>query len=711
MMLPKKDAPVVALALLLAVPLVPKAFAAGQNLAVTPTLPVATFPMPTSVPNGTTVKVAVSGGMTAVNQALKQNFESQFKGSAVTPQAAPDSAAALKALTDKQVDLAAISRPLTAQEKAAGLMELPVSREKIAIVVSADNPFTGELTHQQFAQIFQGAITNWSQVGGADSAIRLLDRPDNSELRSAFQGYPVFEGNFATGANAVKLGQDTTAELVKQLGQDGIGYAPVSQVAGQPGVRLIGMWGTPPTDPRYPFSQPFSYVYRGQDLSPAVQAFLGYASASGTQPIIEQARAGGAAAPAPAPTGEAAPPAPPSPAASPAASPSPAAASPSPAASPGAAAPGAAASPGAASPGAAAPGAASPGSGATALAPTGGAAAPSDTGWNMPSWIWWLLPLGLLALLLGWLFGDRRPEEEVMVEGGEDPGFNPELPNVGANVGAGVGAATAGLAGATMAAGGNALDFARDTTQAGVEGFSNLAGGTVDAAGDMARGAFDFGGDMADAGGNALGDLFDSSRNLMGDTADAAGNLAGGADEMFSGLFGDATDAVGNAATAGGDALGNLAEGGRNLAGNAWAGGAAVAAGAAAAAGAAFSGQGESAGATGTTAKSRIVLVPREPRRAHVYWEIPDAYKDALRQRGGQRLALRMYDVTDLDLSFQTPHSVQQYDCSELARDQDVPVPASDRDYIAEIGYLTADSRWLRLARSAAVRVPSVESY
>jgi hypothetical protein len=108
---------------------------------------------------------------------------------------------------------------------------------------------------------------------------------------------------------------------------------------------------------------------------------------------------------------------------------------------------------------------------------------------------------------------------------------------------------------------------------------------------------------------------------------------------------------------------------------------------------------------------NRIVLVPREPHRAHVYWEIPNAYKDAIRQRGGEKLALRLYDVTGLDLSYQTPHSVQQFDCSELARDQDIPVSESDRDYIAEIGYLTTDQRWLRIARSAAVRVPSVEGY
>jgi tetratricopeptide (TPR) repeat protein len=109
------------------------------------------------------------------------------------------------------------------------------------------------------------------------------------------------------------------------------------------------------------------------------------------------------------------------------------------------------------------------------------------------------------------------------------------------------------------------------------------------------------------------------------------------------------------------------------------------------------------------TTINRLVLVPRSPQRGLLYWEIPEAYKEAIRQRGGQRIALRLYDVTGLDLSYQTPHSVQQFECSETARDQEVSIPMSDRDYIAEIGYLTMDQRWLRMARSIVVRVSSTE--
>lgn len=106
--------------------------------------------------------------------------------------------------------------------------------------------------------------------------------------------------------------------------------------------------------------------------------------------------------------------------------------------------------------------------------------------------------------------------------------------------------------------------------------------------------------------------------------------------------------------------------------------------------------------------ESRVVLLPRDPQWAYVYWDIPNSHKEELRRQGGIRLALRFYDVTNIDVNSQRPHSMQQYECDELAREWYLPVPVSDRDYCVEIGYLTMDGRWLMLTRSAPVHTPPV---
>ena len=106
--------------------------------------------------------------------------------------------------------------------------------------------------------------------------------------------------------------------------------------------------------------------------------------------------------------------------------------------------------------------------------------------------------------------------------------------------------------------------------------------------------------------------------------------------------------------------------------------------------------------------ESRVVLMPRDPEWAYTYWDISNDRKQELRRQGGQQLALRIYDVTDVNLEIQSPHSIQEYPCDELAREWYVPIPVSDRDYAIDIGYRCADGRWLVLARSAEVRVPPV---
>jgi uncharacterized protein len=106
--------------------------------------------------------------------------------------------------------------------------------------------------------------------------------------------------------------------------------------------------------------------------------------------------------------------------------------------------------------------------------------------------------------------------------------------------------------------------------------------------------------------------------------------------------------------------------------------------------------------------ESRIVLMPRDPQWAYTYWDVSNEHKEELRRQGGQQLALRIYDVTDINIEYQSPHSIQEYPSDELAREWYLPVPVSDRDYVLDIGYRCADGRWLVLARSAPVHIPPV---
>jgi len=56
----------------------------------------------------------------------------------------------------------------------------------IGILIHLSN-FTKEVTKQQVADIFSGKIKEWSELGGPETKILLIDRPRNQNVREAFE--------------------------------------------------------------------------------------------------------------------------------------------------------------------------------------------------------------------------------------------------------------------------------------------------------------------------------------------------------------------------------------------------------------------------------------------------------------------------------------------------------------------------------------------
>jgi ABC-type phosphate transport system substrate-binding protein len=244
-----------------------------------------TFAVPDKLPQDAMVKIAASSSTSGIAASLKESFATKYPQAQVKLKT-QDSVSALKSLSSGQADLAAIGRVLTAAEKAQGFISVPISREKIAIVVSKNNPFDGNLTIDQFAQIFRGEITDWSEIGGAPGKINLIDAPNSNDTRQAFPSYPVFQsGEFKTGLTANQLKQDSIDAMIAKLGTNGIGYAVANDVIKRDDVKVVTMHQTQPSDPRYPFSEPFNLIYKGTP-SAAAQAYLGFATTQGGKQVI-----------------------------------------------------------------------------------------------------------------------------------------------------------------------------------------------------------------------------------------------------------------------------------------------------------------------------------------------------------------------------------------------------------------------------------------
>jgi phosphate transport system substrate-binding protein len=245
------------------------------------------FETPKAVAAGTTLKIGGATSLAQINQALKVAFEQKFPGVRAVPQAS-SSSQGLTDLAAGSIDLAGISRELTAAEKSQGLVAVTiVSQDRIAIVVGNNNTLSNGLTADQVTKIFTGEVNNWSQVGGKDLPIRPILRPANSGTHQSFQEVGLKGKSFGAGGNFKVLARDATTPLLQALGTDGIGYATIAQVAKQSTVRAIAIDGIAPTAANYPYQRTLSYVYKGQP-SDAIKAFLGFATSSDGQQAIDR---------------------------------------------------------------------------------------------------------------------------------------------------------------------------------------------------------------------------------------------------------------------------------------------------------------------------------------------------------------------------------------------------------------------------------------
>ena len=667
-----------------------------------------TFELPDSVPSGMTLRVQSSPNMGTTAQELQKQFEAAYDGTDVDVEVT-SSDDAITALLDGDIDLAAIGRPLTDQEMERGLTPVSLEREKIAIIIGPDNPFNGNLTFEQFAAMFRGEITDWSEVGGEPGPVRFVDRPGISDTRRSLSQYEVFSSApFELGATGDPVAEDDTAAVIQALGNDGISYAIAPHVLGQEGVKIVPMHGTLPDDSRYPYSQPRYFVFK-DTATPAVAAFLGFATSPQAETALEAARQAETAAVTAGlgntPVGA-------DPANGATVTTEPETGSEAETATSEAE--------GVSEPEADVIADAEGAAGDTEVATDdtdAAAGSNTDRGGGL-KWLWWLLPIAGLGAL-AWILTRGKGGNTPAVERGApaagtappldtppepaSPAVAQTMPTPGAETVADSTAEVESPIAADSEATAAAADLTSpapvpdeerpvsidDVVPASVP--PTATNGSTPQAEPLAIAESDIAASISNNAGATppisdhpptvpdvaptpmSGSAISAAAGAAGLAAGAAASLASTEDQ--SAIEASKYNVVGRPADGDID-LSNLDDGLPPLP----------------------DGYGE----------SRIVLMPRDPQWAYAYWDTPSSHKEELRSQGGERLALRLYDVTDVDLAHQSPHSMQQFDCDELAREWYLQIPVSDRDYMVEIGYLTGDGRWLVLAKSNTVRIPPV---
>ena len=199
----------------------------------------------------------------------------------------------IESASNGSCDIGLSSRALTDDETAAGLNSTTVALDGIAIIVNAENPVE-DLSVDQIAQLFTGAITDWSEVGGNAGAVACIGREAGSGTRDGFESITGTEDTCVLSQELTSTG--AVIEAVKG-NPSAIGYASLSAVEGQEGIKAITVGGVACTEENvqngsYEIQRPFVMVTNSAtELSDAAQAFMDFATSSDANELITEAGA------------------------------------------------------------------------------------------------------------------------------------------------------------------------------------------------------------------------------------------------------------------------------------------------------------------------------------------------------------------------------------------------------------------------------------
>ena len=239
-----------------------------------------------------TVATDGSTSMEEVIGALGEQFMADNSGVTVTYNPT-GSGSGIEAVSNGSCDIGLASRALTDDEKAGGLTETIVALDGIAVIVNAENSVT-DLSLEQIAQIYTGAVTDWSELGSDAGAIAVIGRESGSGTRDGFESITGTEDQCVLAQELSSTG--AVIEAVRTT-PGAIGYASLSAVQDQEGITVLTVGGVAPSeatvlDGSYAIQRPFVFATRTDEaLSEAAQAFFDFATSTAANDLIAGAGA------------------------------------------------------------------------------------------------------------------------------------------------------------------------------------------------------------------------------------------------------------------------------------------------------------------------------------------------------------------------------------------------------------------------------------
>lgn len=236
----------------------------------------AAAPAETTTDLSGSISMVGSTSMEKLANALSEAFMEEHPDVTVTAEFV-GSGAGIEAVTNGTTDIGNSSRSLKDEEKAAGVVENVVAIDGIAVCVDPANE-VADLTKEQLTNIYNGTVTNWKEVGGADEPIIVIGREAGSGTRGAFEELV----DLVDGCKYANELDSTGAVIAKVASTPGaIGYASLDAL--DDSVKSLSLEGVEATAENikagnYFLSRPFVMATKGEisEQNDLVQAWFDF---------------------------------------------------------------------------------------------------------------------------------------------------------------------------------------------------------------------------------------------------------------------------------------------------------------------------------------------------------------------------------------------------------------------------------------------------
>ena len=236
----------------------------------------AAAPAETTTDLSGSISMVGSTSMEKLANALSEAFMEEHPDVTVTAEFV-GSGAGIEAVTNGTTDIGNSSRSLKDEEKAAGVVEIVVAIDGIAVCVDPAKE-VADLTKEQLTNIYNGTVTNWKEVGGADEPIIVIGREAGSGTRGAFEELV----DLVDGCKYANELDSTGAVIAKVASTPGaIGYASLDAL--DDSVKALSLEGVEATAENikagnYFLSRPFVMATKGEisEQNDLVQAWFDF---------------------------------------------------------------------------------------------------------------------------------------------------------------------------------------------------------------------------------------------------------------------------------------------------------------------------------------------------------------------------------------------------------------------------------------------------